>query len=248
MSARTDALVAAAKTLSDVLDDVSFETPTAYVYNPLVYAWDMHETWLRTYGDSDKHTILLGMNPGPWGMAQTGVPFGEIAAVRDWMKLSGDVDQPSPMHDKRKVEGFDCPRSEVSGRRLWGGIAARYPDAADFFQDHFAVNYCPLLFLEEGAKNRTPDKLPKDERQAVEDACDQHLREVCDVLHLERVIGVGAWAKKCAERALKGRDVVIGTILHPSPASPLANKGWSKAAQANLEKQGFPMFIGDGPQ
>ena len=34
-----------------------------------------------------KRVVFLGMNPGPFGMAQVGVPFGEVAAVRDWLRI-----------------------------------------------------------------------------------------------------------------------------------------------------------------
>lgn len=240
-----DALVAAAKKLSDDVDSMQFASPVAFVYNPLDYAFHLHEAYIRAFAQQPKQTLLLGMNPGPWGMAQVGVPFGEIASVRDWMKLSGDVKPPAKMHEKRPVDGFDCPKSEVSGRRLWGAISNQYPDANDFFAEHFVVNYCPLLFLEEGARNRTPDKLLKNERAAVEQACDAHLLAVFDILKPVRVLGVGAWAKKCAVRALKNRDVVIGSILHPSPASPRANRGFAKAAVEDLVKQDFPIFLAE---
>ena len=43
-----------------------------------------------------KKLIFVGMNPGPFGMVQCGVPFGEIAAVRDWMgHRGGQVDKPA---------------------------------------------------------------------------------------------------------------------------------------------------------
>ncbi len=63
------------------------------------------------------------MNPGPWGMVQSGVPFGEVAAVRDWMKIKSSAKQPKSVHPKRPIEGLSCKRSEVSGRRLWGLFA-----------------------------------------------------------------------------------------------------------------------------
>ena len=34
-----------------------------------------------------KEAVFLGMNPGLWGMAQTGVPFGTVSLVRDWMGI-----------------------------------------------------------------------------------------------------------------------------------------------------------------
>ena len=94
----------------------------------------------------------MGMNPGPWGMAQTGVPFGEIDAVRNWIEIEEPVEKPDNEHPKRPIEGFDCQKSEVSGRRLWGLFSEKYPKAEDFFADHYVVNYCPLVWMEERAE------------------------------------------------------------------------------------------------
>jgi single-strand selective monofunctional uracil DNA glycosylase len=172
-------------------------------------------------------------------MAQTGVPFGEVAAVRDWMGLTAAVNKPPNEHPKRPVQGFACARSEVSGRRLWGAVAARFPDPADFFSNHFVANYCPLIFLEASGKNRTPDKLPASERRAVEALCDAHLRRMVAILEPERVIGVGRFAQKRAEVALGCDGPPIDSVLHPSPASPIANRGWAPQARVQMEALGL---------
>jgi single-strand selective monofunctional uracil DNA glycosylase len=225
--------------LRDAVDRLSFLPPVTHVYNPLRYAWRAHEEYVRRYGSSHKRVLFLGMNPGPFGMAQTGVPFGEIAAVRDWMGIQPAVDKPANEHPARRVEGFDCPRSEVSGRRLWGLFARRFPRADEFFREHFVVNYCPLAFMEERGRNRTPDKLPAAELEALYHHCDDHLREVMEILEPEWLIGIGGFAEK------RFRSIVpdderhrIGTILHPSPASPAANRGWDEAAEDQLRKLG----------
>src|SRR6476646_278158 len=122
------------------------------------------------------------MNPGPFGMAQTGVPFGEVKAVRDWMGIDGRVGRPDPEHPKRPVLGFGHPRAEVSGTRLWGWAEARYRTADAFFDRFYVLNWCPLCFLEEGGRNRTPDKLPVAERDALYAVCDRALRRQIEVL------------------------------------------------------------------
>ena len=207
------------------------------MYNPLEYAWIIHEQYLKLGGQGKKNVVFLGMNPGPYGMAQTGVPFGEVSAVRDWMGLLGDVKKPGREHPKRPIEGLECPKSEVSGRRLWGMFGEKFPKAEDFFREHFVTNYCPLVFMEENGKNRTPDKLPSLEKKPLEEICDQHLREVVEILKPEWLIGVGGFAQKRAEEALAGIQVKVGKILHPSPASPAANRGWSEAATKQLQEQ-----------
>jgi len=233
----TENLVKVAIELSKSVGSLSFELPTAYIYNPLEYAWEIHRQYLELAGGGKKKVVFLGMNPGPYGMAQTGVPFGEIPAVRDWMGLRGEVGKPNPEHPKRPVEGLACTKSEVSGRRLWGLFSDKFPDAKDFFKDHFVANYCPLVFMEESGRNRTPDKLTASEKKPLEEACDQHLREIFDILDPEWLIGVGAFAEKRATIALSGLGIKIGKVLHPSPASPAANRGWAEAATRQLIEQ-----------
>lgn len=233
----SDSLTKAAKKLSEMVNSLSFSSPTSFIYNPLEYAWAIHEQYLKLAGEGKKKVVFLGMNPGPFGMAQTGVPFGEIPAVRDWMNLRGEVDRPSPEHPKRPVEGLACTKSEVSGRRLWGLFSEKFPDAKDFFKDHFVANYCPLVFMEESGRNRTPDKLPASEKKPLEELCDNHLQEIVEILEPDWLIGVGGFAKKRAEEALKGIEINIGMILHPSPASPAANRGWVEAATNQLKEQ-----------
>ncbi len=217
----------AARELSQAVSGMQFSPPVAVVYNPLDYAWESHALYLKTYGNSKKKIVFLGMNPGPWGMAQTGVPFGEINAVKDWLGIDAPVNQPKNQHPKRPIEGFQCQRSEISGLRLWGLFKEKFGTAEHFFEHHFVANYCPLVFMEESARNRTPDKLKPKERQILFDACDYHLRQVVRILEPEWLIGVGKFTEKRALTALKDSNINIGTILHPSPASPAANKDWS---------------------
>ena len=229
------ALIAAARELSATLGKMRFAPPVTHVYNPLDYAWDIHERYLRRYGDSPKRIVFLGMNPGPFGMVQTGIPFGEVAAVRGWLGLEGSVNPPEQVNPKRPVEGFACARSEVSGRRLWGLFQERFGSAEAFFAEHFVANYCPLAFFD-GGKNLTPDKLPAAEQEPLLATCDGHLRALAAALKPEWVIGIGGWAEARALRALDG--VKVGRILHPSPASPAANRGWAQAASRQLAELG----------
>lgn len=234
-----DRLIRAARTLSDRLDPIEFGEPISHVYNPLRHAARGYRRYLRRYGQGPKRIVFLGMNPGPYGMTQTGVPFGEIGAVRDWLGIEERVDRPDPEHPKRPVDGFDCSRSEVSGARLWGAIAEYWKTPGAFFATHFIGNYCPLVFMEESGRNRTPDRLPTAEREALYAACDDHLRTTVDVLRPDWVIGIGAFAETRARHALADHDLEVGRILHPSPASPAANRGWARIARAELKALGL---------
>lgn len=227
------------KKLASQLDQLTFGEPVTHVYNPLVYARAPHERYLDLYGRGRKRVVLVGMNPGPFGMGQTGVPFGDVGFVRDWMGISGEVGIPPNPHPKRPIEGFACKRSEVSGTRLWGWAAERFGTAERFFEEFFAVNYCPLIFMEASARNRTPDKLPAAERAPLEALCDEGLRQMVAALEPEWVVGVGQWARMSAERALGASGVQLGQLLHPSPASPAANRGWAPQAEAQLRELGI---------
>jgi single-strand selective monofunctional uracil DNA glycosylase len=231
-------VINAAKRLRDIVAKLRFMPPVTHVYNPLDYAWAAHEMYLRRYARTKKRVVFLGMNPGPFGMAQTGVPFGEIAAIRDWLGIRTPIRSPANVHAKRPIQGFDCPRTEISGQRLWGLFADRFGTAEKFFESHFVLNYCPLAFMEESGCNRTPNKLPPNERSPLFAACDHHLREVSAALEPEWLIGVGDFAFKRAQEAFSKTPPRIGRILHPSPASPAANANWAELATAELQRLG----------
>ena len=105
------------------------------------------------------------MNPGPWGTAQTGVPFGEVTAVRDWMGIEASIERPKKTHPKRPVDGFQCKRREVSGKRLWGWAKKRFGTAENFFSRFFVTTYCPLMFIDGSGRNRTPDNIRASEKK-----------------------------------------------------------------------------------
>jgi single-strand selective monofunctional uracil DNA glycosylase len=232
-------LIALADELSASLARFGCEAPVTHVYNPLVYARAMHVAYLRKFAQGAKRVLFVGMNPGPFGMTQTGIPFGEVAAVRDWMRLDEKIERPKPEHPQRPVLGFDCPRSEVSGKRLWGLFAQRFGTAEVFFREHHVANYCPLVFMEESAKNVTPDKLSAAKQEVLFAACDRHLRGMIEALSPEWVVGVGAFAEERITASIAGMKSPprIGRVLHPSPSSPAANRGWAGLAAGELEAQ-----------
>jgi single-strand selective monofunctional uracil DNA glycosylase len=234
-------LVDIARELADEAKTLRFAPPVTHVYNPLDYAWNSHAQYLERYGAAPKEVLFLGMNPGPWGMVQTGVPFGEVGAVRDWLRIDAEIGRPEPEHPKRPVEGLACGRSEVSGARLWGWASDVFGTPESFFVRFFIANYCPMAFLEESGRNRTPDKLPAAEKAPLLGICDRALRRTVEHLRPQLVVGVGTFAEGRARVALDGIDVAIGRILHPSPASPPANRGWAAQATGELRELGVEL-------
>lgn len=233
--------IQATKELAGALNRLKFKAPVQFVYNPLDYAWEAHEQYLRTYLGTKQSVLFLGMNPGPFGMAQTGVPFGEVAVVRDWLAISASISRPKVEHPRKPVLGFDCLRSEVSGRRLWGLFATKFGAPQPFFSEHFVYNYCPLLFLDGGAtgRNLTPENLSGEALRKTEKLCDRHLVRLVECCGAEWAIGVGNFAERRLSRVFQDSGLQIGKILHPSPASPAANRGWDSAATTELTRLGI---------
>lgn len=235
------ALVAIAEELREAVSELQFGPPVTHVYNPLDYAWESSAQYLERYGAAPKEAVLIGMNPGPWGMAQNGVPFGEVSAVRDWLGIDAPIGKPAHEHPKRPVTGWECHRHEVSGERLWGWARATFSTPRAFFSRYFVSNYCPLSFMEESGRNRTPDKLPAAEREKLFEICDLALRRTIEALGPRLVVGVGQFAEKRAQAALEGMPVRIGRVLHPSPASPAANRGWAEAVSKQWLELGLEL-------
>ena len=249
MEESVQALILAAGRLTRCLAQLHFDDPVTCVYNPLEYAWSAYRSYLERYAGNQgrpkrlgrKRVLFLGMNPGPWGMAQTGVPFGEIQAVREWMGIEEAIGHPGAEHPRRPVLGFATTRSEVSGRRLWGLMRERFGAAEAFFGEHFVGNYCPLLFLDTTGKNITPDKLRSPAREALFQCCDEHLRATIRALDPEWLIGVGRFTEQLLRAVNEepvGRERKVAGILHPSPASPAANRDWAGRTTERLVSLG----------
>ncbi|MCP4453413.1 MAG: single-stranded DNA-binding protein [Planctomycetes bacterium] len=226
-------------TLVDDIEALSFNAPVAYTYNPLVYAREPYDDYLDHYGQGTKEVVLVGMNPGPWGMAQTGIPFGEVPHVRNWLGITGRVTTPENVHPKRPIQGFDCARSEVSGRRLWGWAKDTFKTPEAFFERFFVFNYCPLAFFDKDSKNITPDKLKATDRTNLFAPCNTALASAVEIMQPNVVVGIGNFAAARVKEACQDLPVTTGRITHPSPANPKANKGWAALIESELRQLGL---------
>ncbi|XP_020840288.1 single-strand selective monofunctional uracil DNA glycosylase isoform X1 [Phascolarctos cinereus] len=227
--------------LNAELDKLQFSEPVGFIYNPLKYALELHQNYVTRYCQGPKEVLFLGMNPGPFGMAQTGVPFGEVSVVRDWLGIVGTVLTPPQEHPKRRVLGLNCPQSEVSGARFWGFFRGLCGQPETFFRHCFVHNLCPLLFLAPTGRNITPAELPAKQREQLLGACDATLRSLVQLLGVRLVVGVGRLAEQRARRALADMvpEVQVEGLLHPSPRSPQANRGWDAVAKERLKELGL---------
>ena len=240
---RGAALLSIADRLSRELAALRFRPPVEFVYNPLDYARDAYAEYVGRFARTPQEALFVGMNPGPFGMAQTGVPFGEVASVRDWLGICLPVGKPALEHPKRPIAGFDCHRAEVSGQRLWGWARRRFGTPDAFFDRFFVANYCPLLFLEESGRNLPLDKVAGDEQRAIALQCDEALRATVRELAPRCVFGIGRFAERRARVALAAMGVDVGFVPHPSPASPAANRGWEAQAEAAIAGCGVELKV-----
>lgn len=237
-----DSILAASKKMAARLARFKPRDPVRYIYNPLAYAFEPYAHYTLSFASKGVSALFIGMNPGPWGMAQTGVPFGEIAAVRDWMGISGYVRAPSKTHPRVPILGFASRRSEASGRRFWGLARERFGTARRFFANNFVINYCPLMFLDGRGGNVTPDKLDKADREKLFRICDDFLGNLIRILEPARVVGIGSFARMRAQfviESLGGLRPSVTGIIHPSPANPRANRDWAGTAERELERLGI---------
>lgn len=229
---RESSLVPIGRRLAREVATLEWHTPS-HVYNPLQYAWSAHREYLLRYGSKRGRVLLLGMNPGPWGMAQTGVPFGNVSTVRDWFRIETRLAARLPIqHPKYPILGLACHRDEGSGRRLWSWARSRFGSPERFFDRFFIWNYCPLLFLGQG-RNLVPGGLGVMERRALKAVCDRALERVVAVLEPVAVVGIGRYAEQCA-RDLVSERLPVAYLPHPSPASPAANRSWPALADRAL--------------
>ncbi len=236
----SDQLVRASRRLAREVGGLAFASPVGFVYNPLTYARLAHEAYLARYASTTRRVVLVGMNPGPWGMAQTGVPFGAISMVTGFLGIREDVRPFAGAHARVPVKGFECTRSEVSGMRLWGFLRDTYGTAETMAREMFVANYCPLLFLDHDGRNLTPDRISRADQPPLFAACDRHLRAVIQALEPEWLVGVGLFAAGRARAVVEagGLPVKVASIPHPSPANPKSQKDWPGQAAAALRAAG----------
>lgn len=68
-----DTFICHENNLVSQLINLNYGENVKFIYNPLNYASDLHKAFLKKFLNSKKKVLFLGINPGPWGMCQTGV-------------------------------------------------------------------------------------------------------------------------------------------------------------------------------
>uniref|UniRef100_A0A182MSA2 Uracil-DNA glycosylase-like domain-containing protein n=1 Tax=Anopheles culicifacies TaxID=139723 RepID=A0A182MSA2_9DIPT len=232
--------------LSAALRKVALPSEVAACYDPIEYASAIHCAYLQRFLDGPKAVLFIGMNPGPWGMCQTGVPFGYVPAVRDWMGLRGTVAKPTPELAARPVEGLACTREEQSGKRWWGLYQELCGTADCFFRSCFVYNLCPLAFFHQSGRNITPSELKGKAKGEIQSISEQYLETALKVLKPKIIISVGRYTEDRVKTLTKqnriGPTIVTYCMPHPSPRS-LNNTNWSQKAKLWLSEHGILPYL-----
>ena len=183
---------------------------------------------------------MLGMNPGPFGMAQTGVPFGDVAMVRDFVGITGRVGKAAARASAAAGDGLRLPPLGGERHAVLGLGARPFRDARSGSStapsSRTGARSCSWRSR---ARNRPPDKLRAGERAQLFAACDDALVADRGGARGRRSSSASAASPSSARETALGGDVEIGRILHPSPASPAANANWAGLVDAELRALGF---------
>lgn len=285
-------LIQDTRVFSDALDRLSRPAGVSHVYNPLAYMRRAHEQWLAQFevfvdyqGESvscatyekspdefaratqSRPYLILGMNPGPWGMVQTGVPFGDVANANTILgyRRGDQIPAPDPdrvtLHPKRPVQGFACTRREASGERLWGGLCkvwekpafdANVHEIDAVLADCFAVNYCPLAYFADDGKgtNVTPDAFRKSGpyrdlpyANDLDALCSSYIAAIMQAFRTRVVLAVGRYAETMAKVIVTSampadvRPKVV-YLTHPSPLATRSAGEWAAMAQREMSAAG----------
>ncbi|XP_053682606.1 single-strand selective monofunctional uracil DNA glycosylase isoform X2 [Sabethes cyaneus] len=219
----------------------------AVTYNPIEYAAELHIAYLQKFLDGPKPVLFLGMNPGPWGMCQTGVPFGYIPAVRDWMQLRGQVSKPNPELESRPVDGLNCTRAEQSGKRWWDLFQSLCGEPEVFFRNCFVFNICPLAFFHTTGRNITPADLKGTSKTRLQEICTTYLKEALELLQPAIIVSVGRYTEDRVKALVKQKlldpnSVQLKCIPHPSPRS-VNNTNWTEKASLWLTGNGIMPYL-----
>lgn len=236
--------VTVTKNLNQRIETLSIEDKVEWYYNPLDYAFPVHEAYLEKFGSDRKTGFFLGMNPGPWGMAQTGVPFTDPYIARDWMELPRrSVGSPSNERDARPIEGWESDRKEASGQKLHGFFRSIYGSLENFFENHIVMNYCPLVMYSEEATNLTPEDLLKADRESIFEICDPYLADLIEFYDPDVLVGIGRFGQRRLMDVLDLTESEVAYLPHPSPASPIATRDggdyWRGLVRDMLEERGL---------
>jgi Uracil DNA glycosylase superfamily. len=206
--------------------------------NVFSYAIDPFLEYLEKAERGSVRTLYLGMNPGPYGMYRTGIPFCDFVTKREFLKITASVDETFIDVDAVRGEKPDEKRREVSGMRLWGLFESVYHSPERFFSSSLVLSYSPLIFFRsEGRRaNIALSDVKSLDRKRIEKVSDEFLKRYIKELKCDTLVGIGDYAHRALVRCSDGERLL--KIAHPSPANPAANGDWAGRTYCYLKSEG----------
>ncbi|XP_047511589.1 single-strand selective monofunctional uracil DNA glycosylase [Pieris napi] len=230
---------------NESLKNIKLPETVTHVYNPTIYARDTFEMYIRKYCNTKKKIMFFGMNPGPWGMSQTGVPFGEISSVRDWLGIEGCVGKPLEENAARPVRGFDCTRTEVSGKRFWGLFKKLCGFPEVFFETSLVYNYINQQWMNSKGCNITPADFKMSQMESLYNIGDLVFANVLRLYGVETVVAIGRFCLVRAQKAISQyillKNVKVIYLPHPSPRV-VNNNDWEERAISCLRNNNLLQY------
>ncbi|XP_013171163.1 PREDICTED: single-strand selective monofunctional uracil DNA glycosylase [Papilio xuthus] len=236
--------------LNNKLEIFQFPAAIKCIYNPTIYARHTFEMYVRKYCNTKKSIMFFGMNPGPFGMSQTGVPFGDVSSVREWLGIEGPVGKPPKELETRPVRGFECTRTEISGKRFWGLLKEICGTPEKFFESSFVYNYLNQQWMKTNGCNLTPGDFKVTEMKALYEICDPIFIKVLELYNVQTIIAVGKFCETRAHKAIeaylpsKGKTIKVLYLPHPSPRT-VNNNNWDEKALEYLERYDLLKYYKD---
>ncbi|XP_073819638.1 uncharacterized protein isoform X2 [Musca autumnalis] len=205
------------------------------IYNPLDYdAAKIHKDYLKRYLKGPKRVLFVTMNPASHGELQTGIPFGHMPTIREYMKLKSTIiDSPVP-HPSEDEE----QERENNSIYFWQMIREIFYSQnfflSKFFQQRFVHSFCPLAFIDGEKQFVTLENLPdKTYRKEVTKACVHILEKQLKLLQPDMVIVMGGYVHGNMQRSKYCKTKLLPQIPNP----------WSMSQSMDTWKKNLKEFI-----
>jgi len=129
------------------------------VWNPALYALDIYQEYLTKFPPEPGAILALGLNPGPYGMAQTGIPFTDCRTASGALGMEMTIPGKAPddlISRLKKANGKWRGTYERSSLGMYRFLILAWGDIKTAYRNWFVGNPCPLLFLDPERWNVTP--------------------------------------------------------------------------------------------
>ena len=185
------------------------------VWNPQLYGLPLYRRFATEHLPTSRGAIVaLGLNPGKYGMSQTGIPFTDVTRAA---RVGIAIEPPglAPASLRPFLKSYRVERSSASVYNLldalWGG-------PAEGWRRLWAVAPCGLLFLEPDGTNVTPADARLARRDDVRELRLRVIRESVEAARPRGVLLLGQDVARVAADALG--DVETLVVDHPVARGP----------------------------